>query len=80
VQPLKQFPSTIYSDFEADMPSCSKVKERVAWPEDYKVFPSHKFSTQADRNAALTLMACIDAWQFMNEFVDGMLKGKPIPA
>jgi hypothetical protein len=66
-------------DAEADEPSCTKIKEHVQWPRDYRVFPSHMFSTQEDRNAALTLMACIDAWQFMNEFVAGLLKGNLLP-
>ena len=51
----------------------------MGWPKDYKLFPSNMFSTQADRNAALTLLGCIDAWLFMKEFVAGMLKGKPLP-
>ncbi|KAE9376154.1 hypothetical protein N431DRAFT_502903 [Stipitochalara longipes BDJ] len=46
----------------------------ISWPKDYRVFPSNLFKTEEDRTAALTLMGCIDAWQWMNEFVAGMLK------
>jgi hypothetical protein len=69
----------MHFDPKANKLSCLKIQEHVAWPEDYKVFPSHMFSTLEGRNAALTLMACIDAWQFMNEFVAGMLNGKLLP-
>ncbi|TVY73161.1 hypothetical protein LSUE1_G005658 [Lachnellula suecica] len=45
------------------------------WPQDCRPFPTHLFDDERDREAALTYLGCIDATQWMVEFVDGMLKG-----
>ncbi len=42
---------------------------------DYKVFTSHLLPKKADKEAALSFLGCLDAVQWMVEFIEGMLDG-----
>jgi hypothetical protein len=45
---------------------------------DYRAFPSELFTSANYREAALSYLGCIDAMQWMNEFIEGMLKGTDV--